>query len=78
LQAAGDRGRLVLDDHGSYWLPRDARTFEETAPGEYTLRSNGPVVLRVAHAAACSASGGRGTACVCARRLLVEARKRDT
>ena len=36
---------LVLDDHSSYWLPPDARAFEEAPPGEYTLRSNGQTVV---------------------------------
>ncbi len=37
--------RLVLDDGASYSLPPDARAFEEAAPGEYTLRSNGQTVV---------------------------------
>jgi hypothetical protein len=37
--------QLVLDDQSVYWLPPDARSFEEAAPGEYTLRSNGQTVV---------------------------------
>jgi hypothetical protein len=36
---------LVLDDRSSYWLPPDARAFQEAAPGEYTLRSTGQTVV---------------------------------
>jgi hypothetical protein len=36
---------LVLDDRSSYWLPPDARAFQEASPGEYTLRSTGQTVV---------------------------------
>ncbi len=36
---------LKLDDYSTYWLPPDARAFEEAPPGEYGLRSNGQTVV---------------------------------